>query len=355
MSGLRHTALTSLDDRGRGSMRSLAFFLLLGGLVAPSRAMAFQAPEFQEVRANMCDAYAGRIDPGLERARLYRELPNPDSLLVVRSESRMARGQYGMQYVTGHAIVSADANRRGVQASLLLYHRGEARMPAPSRSLRFRLDDSVEVVPARATYRAHQHGSEADSAVTLQIVAPLTPAQFMTIAQARQVEGWLGGESFRLTAQERLGLQAVHAAIMCGVEPAESAAPTGDDVALRQLPPVTLRHALDCIDGAGRPALVATDHHGAVPVSELDEPPRLLSAGVKSVPRGLEGQPGRVELQFVVDTTGLVEPCTLTAEESSDTRLLPAAAAMIRGSRFTPGKEGGRKVRALVKQGITFR
>lgn len=336
-------------------MRRLAFLLLLGGLAVPSRAVSAQALQFQEARAILCDAYAGRIDPGLERARLYRELPNPDSLLVVRSESRMAHGQYGLQYVTGHAIVTADANRRGVQASLLLYHRGEARMPAPSRSLRFRLDDSVEVVPARATYQANQHGSEADSAVTLQIVAPMTPAQFMAIAQARQVEGWLGSESFRLTAAERLGLQAVHAAIMCGVEPVDSRSQTGDIATRDQSPSVASRRALDCVDGFGRPSRVAVIHRGALPVSELDEKPRLLSTGLKSVPRGLEGQPGRVELQFFVDTTGLVEPCSLTAEDSSDARFLSAVAAMIRGSRFTPGKQGGRKVRALVKQGVSFR
>lgn len=335
-------------------MRRVAFLLLLGGLVVPSRSASAQAPEFQESRAIICDAYGGRIDPGLERVRLYRELPNPDSLLFVRSETRMSRGQYGMQYVSGHAIVSANANRRGVQASLLLYHRGQGNMPAPSRSLRFQVDDSVEVVPTRATFQAHQHGDEANGAVTLQIVAPLTPAQFMAIAQARQVEGWLGSESFRLTAAERLGLQAVHVAIMCGVEPADSRGQPREIVTRDQRLPVELRRALDCVDGSGRPARVATDHHGAVPVSELDEPPRLLSAGPRSVPRGLEGQPARVELQFVVDTTGLVEPCSLTAEESSDTRFLPVAAVMIRGSRFTPGKEDGRKVRALVKQGISF-
>lgn len=337
-------------------MRSPAFLLLLllGGLAVPSRAASAQALQFQEARAILCDAYGGRIDPGLERARLYRELPNPDSLLVVRSESRMSRGQYGMQYVSGHAIVSANENRRGIQASLLLYHRGQATMPPSSRSLRFWLDDSVEIVPAPATYQSHQHGSEADSAVTLQIVAPMTPAQFMAIAQARQVEGWLGGESFRLTSAELLGLQALHAAFMCGVEPVDFPGRIGEVVTGDEQPPAALRRALDCVDGFGRPVRLAMDYRGAFPVSELDKAPHLLSTGPSGVPTGLEGQRARVELQFVIDTTGKVEPCSLTAEDSSDVRFLPMVAAMIRGSRFTPGERGGRKIRAVVRQGVSF-
>ena len=89
-------------------------------------------------------------------------------------------------------------------------------------------------------------------------------------------------------------------------------------------------------------------------MTELDERPKLLSTGPHRIPTGLEGQPGRVELQFVVDTTGAVEPCTMSAGESSDTRFIQAAVDMVRWSRFTPGMKNGKKVRALVKQGITF-
>ena len=63
---------------------------------------------------------------------------------------------------------------------------------------------------------------------------------------------------------------------------------------------------------------------------------------------------GGESLQFVVDTTGAVEPCTMSAGESSDTRFIQAAVDMVRWSRFTPGRKDGKKVRALVRQGITF-
>ncbi len=335
-------------------MRNLTCLLLVAGVFAHSRTAEAQAGGFMEARAVMCDAYGGRIDPGLENVRIYRELSQPDSLLVVRTETRMSRSQYGMQYVSGHAIVSRSAESRGVQASLLLYYRGAPGLPEPALTLRFRVNDSVEVIPEHVSWQARRHGSDGQI-VTLQIVAPVTTSQFMAFAQATDVEGRVGSRSFRLTPSERLGLQAVHAAIMCGIDPVDPRyARASDDPAPGRLPPVAPRLELDCFDAAGRPALVAARFDGAFPVSELDEPPGLVSAGPRSVPSGLEGQPGRVELQFVVDTTGLVDPCTMTAGESSDTRFLKAAVNMIRWSKFTPGRKGGRKVRALVKQGVSF-
>jgi TonB family protein len=335
-------------------MPKLTSLLLAAGLLAHARMADAQADAFIESRAVACDAYAGRVDPGFDNVRLYRELSQPDSLLAVRTDSRMSRGQYGVQYVSGHAIVRRSGNSRGVQVSLLLYYRGMPRLPEPAHTLRFRLDDSVEVVPARASYQARRQGTDGET-VTLQIVAPVTTAEFMRIAQARGVEGWLGSESFRFTRSERLGLQALHAAIMCGITPVDPRyAEAGDNPAPEQPLPVVPRLGLDCFDAAGRPALVAADFKGAYPVTELDERPKLVSTGPHRTPTGLEGQRGRVELQFVVDTTGAVEPCTMSAGESSDTRFIQAAVDMVRWSRFTPGRKDGKKVRALVRQGITF-
>lgn len=331
-------------------MRSATSVIALAALLFPSRFALAQAAGFIEARAIICDAYAGRIDRGLENVRLYRELSQPDSLLVVRTETRMSRGQYGMQYVSGHAIVRRSADRRGVQASLLLYYRGEPRFPEPAHALRITIEDSVEIVPAGTTFRSQRHGEM----LTLQIVAPLTTAQFMRIAQADEVEGRVGNESFRFTRSERMGLRAVHAAIMCGIDLVDARYASLNRSSADQLPPVGPRLGLDCYDAVGRPLLVAAEFEGAFSVAELDGPLKLLSAGPGRLPAELAGRPGRVELQFVVDTAGRVVPCTMTASHSSDTLFLQAAVDLVRWSRFAPGRKDGRKVRALVKQGGTF-
>lgn len=334
-------------------MRGATSLIVLAALFFPSRFALAQAAGFIEARAVICDAYAGRIDPGLESVRLYRELSQPDSLLVVRTGTRMSRGQYGMQYVSGHAIVSSSQNSRGVQASLLLYYRGAPRLPEPAHTLRITIDDSVEIVPAGTTYRGQLHGTDGEM-VTLQIVAPLTTAEFVAIAQADEAEGMIGNESFRFTRSERMGLRAVHAAIMCGLNLVDPRYASLNGAGADQERPVDLRLGVDCYDAAGKPSLVAAEFEGAFSVAELDGPLKLLSAGPRRLPADLLGRPGRVELQFVVDTSGRVEPCTMTASESSDTLFMQAAVDLVRWSQFTPGRKDGRKVRALVKQGVTF-
>ncbi len=127
-----------------------------------------------------------------------------------------------------------------------------------------------------------------------------------------------------------------------------------DSLSLRLPAAEPLRYALDCTDARGAPAQVPADYDGALVGSELEVPPRLTKLGRKEAPRGLEGQRGRVRLQFVVDTSGHVEPCTISAEEASDVRFVPSAANLILRSSFTPGEHGGRKVRAVMTQGISF-
>lgn len=94
---------------------------------------------------------------------------------------------------------------------------------------------------------------------------------------------------------------------------------------------------------------------GAVVTSaEADEPPQLLSAGPKRTPPGMEGVPARVEFQFIVDTLGRAEPASIKVQTSTNKIFEGPAREMIQKSVFKPGKNGGRLVRVLVKQAVSF-
>jgi hypothetical protein len=107
----------------------------------------------------------------------------------------------------------------------------------------------------------------------------------------------------------------------------------------------------DGIGPAGGFPDVAT---GVVKSAEADEPPRLLTMGPLRAPAGLEGVPGQVVLSFVVDTLGRVEAGSIRVVVSSSRVFEQPAIAMALGSRFTPGRNGGRSVRVLVEQPVVF-
>lgn len=91
-------------------------------------------------------------------------------------------------------------------------------------------------------------------------------------------------------------------------------------------------------DRVDEPASVVTQ---ATPVY----PPILKAAGIE----------GRVVLQFVVDTTGAVEPESIKTIETSHGGFEASAREAILASRFTPARIRGAAVRQLVRQGISFR
>lgn len=95
---------------------------------------------------------------------------------------------------------------------------------------------------------------------------------------------------------------------------------------------------------------------GSVVVSaaEADEPPSLVSAGPKMTPPGMEGVPARVRFRFVVDTLGRAEPPSLQVVNSTSKVFEGPAREMVLRSVFKPGMSGGRKVRVLVEQNVTF-
>ena len=74
-------------------------------------------------------------------------------------------------------------------------------------------------------------------------------------------------------------------------------------------------------------------------------PSELRAAGVE----------GQLLAQFVVDTTGLVEPGSFKASNSTDARFTDAVKAALPGFRFSPALlANGRKVRQVVVQPFMF-
>jgi protein TonB len=66
------------------------------------------------------------------------------------------------------------------------------------------------------------------------------------------------------------------------------------------------------------------------------------------------GVEGEVIAEFVVDTTGRVEPATVTFAQRAHPLFEQAVRQALRGMRFRPAEAGGRTVRQLVRQPFVF-
>ena len=64
---------------------------------------------------------------------------------------------------------------------------------------------------------------------------------------------------------------------------------------------------------------------------------------------------GRVVVRMVVDTTGRVEPASISVREASHDLFAQAVLGVLPALRFTPAEAGGRKVRMLVDLPFEFR
>ena len=90
---------------------------------------------------------------------------------------------------------------------------------------------------------------------------------------------------------------------------------------------------------------------------EVDVPVQVLASVTPRYPRALEaaGVPGRVVLQFVVDTAGGVEPRSVQIVEASDSAFAESSREALRTTRFAPARARGQVVRQLVRQTMVFR
>lgn len=136
----------------------------------------------------------------------------------------------------------------------------------------------------------------------------------------------------------------------------------------KEIPPINLNERFNAADFSGRGVeggiatgvvggtgpvldtevfLDADVDQPVVPISQPNPryPPVMQSAGVE----------GRVDLQYVVDTTGHVEPASLKILRSSHKAFEEPAREVILKSVFRPARIRGKAVRQLVQQAVTFK
>jgi TonB family protein len=82
----------------------------------------------------------------------------------------------------------------------------------------------------------------------------------------------------------------------------------------------------------------------------------LVSQPTPRYPKALEvaGIEGRVAFEFVIDTTGRVEPVSIRILESNHAAFEAAARAALTGAIFRPARMRGRPVRQLTRQAVRF-
>lgn len=96
---------------------------------------------------------------------------------------------------------------------------------------------------------------------------------------------------------------------------------------------------------------------GVYVMAELDDPVEPINIPEPRYPPALQSMSiaGRVELQYVVDTTGHAEPNSFKVLNSTHPSFIaPAKEAILKGV-FKPAKFRGRPVRQLVQQAISFK
>ena len=136
-----------------------------------------------------------------------------------------------------------------------------------------------------------------------------------------------------------------------------------------EIPPVNLNERFDPKDftGKGVEGGIATGvvgGTGPVPsignvflAAEVDEIPQAICAQKPKYPPVMEqaGIPGKVMLQFIVDTTGHAELSSVKVVKSTHKAFEENARdAVIKGCTFKPGRSRGKAVRVLVQQPVSF-
>lgn len=135
-----------------------------------------------------------------------------------------------------------------------------------------------------------------------------------------------------------------------------------------EIPPVDLNQRFDPRDftGKGVEGGIGTGVVGGTgPVlsgevflaAEIDDPPTMASRVEPRYPPVMQqaGIPGQVVVQYVVDTTGHVEPASLKIIKSSHKAFEEPAREALLKAIFKPGHSKGIPVRVLVSQSLSFK
>jgi len=109
--------------------------------------------------------------------------------------------------------------------------------------------------------------------------------------------------------------------------------------------------------GAGEPGAGGHGDGGVLTFATVEKPVlQLPTPGAVRYPTMLRGAAfeGDVNVRFVVDTTGRVEPGSLVVLASDHELFSVSVRAALPSLRFIPAQAGGRKVRQLVEQRFVF-
>jgi len=111
------------------------------------------------------------------------------------------------------------------------------------------------------------------------------------------------------------------------------------------------------------PAALSAQDETIYSPSELDKPAALSSQEMtarllaRSYPAALQraGITGTVQVQFVVDAAGKVEPSSIKVLSSTVPALAEAAAGIVSEIRFKPGQVKGQAVKSVVLLPIVYK
>ena len=122
---------------------------------------------------------------------------------------------------------------------------------------------------------------------------------------------------------------------------------------------VAIVNALEAA-GAEAEAVMVADTTPVAPtevgIAEVEELPRQVSGPSLRYPEMLRqaGVEGQVVLDFVIDTTGHVEPASVRIISTAHSLFDSAARDVILGSVYTPARVQGAPVRVRVQQSLLF-
>jgi len=96
---------------------------------------------------------------------------------------------------------------------------------------------------------------------------------------------------------------------------------------------------------------------GVILEAALDAPPTVVKSDLLIYPIDLllSGKHGRVNVQFILDTTGRAERKSLRVISTPHMGFNVAAKGFVRDLELTPARFQGRKVRALIQYPVLFR
>ena len=123
------------------------------------------------------------------------------------------------------------------------------------------------------------------------------------------------------------------------------------------LDPEVIRRALTRAAGPPGPTGSAPGGASLPGADDVDEPAAVLRQPAPRYPRALSvaGVAGRVLLDFVIDTTGHVEPASIRILSSSHPAFEASARETLERSLFRPARHAGRTIRQRALQAIAFR